>query len=269
MGVLRQLSRAARDVLGEGEIVSANVTAISSLESATDEVINDAKVYGVAIEPVDATPGTEFWRVVRVHHLTPEENKGNHHIYLDVLDEAGARIQGAQLRVTWDGGEQVVTIDKPANEPGANFPMWKYQICSVEAIGLPSDRVTNLHTGHPDEAPGNTLFHHSFAVTFQRAREEEGVEKPLVHYVLFGPAKAVGTKTNLFLAMDYLLTFGLTFGYDPTEAASARRVTIIGDETAVSAEAEAALVAAGCQVERLAGNASDIAQALAEKVASG
>ncbi len=38
-------------------------------------------------------------------------------------------------------------------------------------LDLPSDQVTGLHTGHPDEPPGigNTLFHHSFAVHFQRA----------------------------------------------------------------------------------------------------
>ena len=74
-------------------------------------------------------------------------------------------------RVTWEGGEQVITVDKPANEPGTNFPMWKWQVCTVEMLDLPSDRVTGLHTGHPDEPPGmgNTLFHHSFAVHFQRA----------------------------------------------------------------------------------------------------
>ncbi len=64
----------------------------------------------------------------------------------------------------------MVTVDKPANEPGTNFPMWKWQVCSVEMLDLPSDRVTGLHTGHPDEPPGmgNTLFHHSFLVHFQR-----------------------------------------------------------------------------------------------------
>jgi len=118
---------------------------------------------------------------VRVHHLTPQENGGNHHIYLDVYDPAlggapyGARVNGAQLRVAWEGGEQVVTIDKPPSEPGTNFPMWKWQVCSVECFGLaeqllPSDKVTGMQTAHPDEAPGNTLFHHSFSVTFVKAQ---------------------------------------------------------------------------------------------------
>jgi hypothetical protein len=136
-----------------------------------NEVINDATAYGVAISPIEVPVGAPFWQVTRVHHLTPEENHGNHHIYLDALDEAGQRINGAKARVTWEGGEQVTTIDKPPSEPGTNFPMWKWQVCAVEMLDLPSDRVINLHTGHPDEPPGagNTLFHHSFHVDFRRS----------------------------------------------------------------------------------------------------
>ena len=53
--------------------------------------------------------------------------------------DGAARVNGARLRVTWDGGEQIVTVDKPANEPGTNFPMWKWQVCAAEALGLPRD----------------------------------------------------------------------------------------------------------------------------------
>jgi len=123
------------------------------------------------VVPSDVAAGTAYWHATLVHHLTPDENHANHHIFLDALDEQGARLTGARGRVTWDGGEQVFTVDKPANEPGTNFPMWKWQVCTVEMLDMPSDRVTGLHTGHPDEPPGtgNTLFHHSFALQFQRA----------------------------------------------------------------------------------------------------
>jgi hypothetical protein len=135
-----------------------------------DEPINDATDYGVAVESADVPANTLYWRAVRIHHLTPDENHGNHHIYLDALDEAGSRVFGARAHVTWEGGEQTIAVDKPLNEPGTNFPMWKWQVCAVEMLDLPSDRVVNLHTGHPDEPPGtgNTLFHHSFAVDFRR-----------------------------------------------------------------------------------------------------
>ncbi len=86
------------------------------------EPINDATAYGVAVVPADVPPGATYWQAVRVHHLTPTENHGNHHIFLDALDEGGNRINGARARITWPGGEQTITVDKPLNEPGANFP---------------------------------------------------------------------------------------------------------------------------------------------------
>ncbi len=129
---------------------------------------NDAAAYGVSIAEADVPPGEPYWRAVRVHHLTPTENNGNHHIYFDVLDESGQRVHGARLHITWDGGEDYVTIERPAHEPGANFPMWRGQVCAAEVEGLPSDRVLGLKSGHPDEAPGNTWFHHSFLVVYAR-----------------------------------------------------------------------------------------------------
>ncbi len=137
------------------------------------DVINDAEAYGVEIIPAAVEPGQEYWKVIVVHHLTPEENSGRHHIFLDAVDEAGNRLYGTLFTISWDGGSDTVVIEHQPPEPGANFPMWKWQVCSVEGVGAPSDRVINLHTAHPDEAPGNTLFHHSFAITYLRTIAEE------------------------------------------------------------------------------------------------
>lgn len=154
-------------------VADKNTPGAGMLEAAAvvAETPNDATGYGVMVVPADVPAGSPYWRAVLVHHLTPDENHTNHHLFLDALDEKGDRIAGARGRITWEGGEQIVTVDKPAGEPGTNFPMWKWQVCAVEMLDLPSDRVTGLHTGHPDEPPGigNTLFHHSFAVHFQRA----------------------------------------------------------------------------------------------------
>jgi hypothetical protein len=132
------------------------------------ELINDAVAYGVRVVEVEVEPGVEYWKIARVHHLTPEENYGRHHIFLDALDEAGNRLFGSRALVRWDGGSEKIVVDKPLGEPGTNFPLWKWQICSLEMLDLPSDRVDNLRTDHPDEASGNSLFHHSFSVTVQR-----------------------------------------------------------------------------------------------------
>ena len=313
---------------------------------------NDAAAYGAEIEEAAVGEGQPYWRAVRVHHLTPEENGGRHHIFLDVLDEAGERLFGAELRVTWDGQEEVVIAEERLNEPGANFPTFGGQRCAVEVLGLPdqtlpSDRVVNLHSDHFDEPPGNTRFHHSFSVVFQRTTKgdweplesvvegtvrngagrtvvlllngepvvgravgadgrynfsglwagtyvvavlgtstrsapisldghnaatvnlelpAEGPEKSLAEYVLFGPPDAPGTQTSLLLALDYLLEKETTFGFRAEEAWTAQRVLIIGDTESVSAEAEAALRAAGCDVERFAGDSYTVEQLLAERI---
>jgi len=139
--------------------------------ASTLEVVNDAAAYGVSIIPAELVPGQIFWKVVTLHHLTPEENRGNHNIFVDVVDENDKRIYGALVKMTWQTGTGVNAIDKPSNEPGTNFPMWKNQVCEVQVVnGLVSDRVLNLHTNHPDEGAGNTVFHHSFFVKFKKAR---------------------------------------------------------------------------------------------------
>jgi len=403
---------------------------------APQEVVNDAASYGVQIQPANVKPGALYWQVARIHHLTPQENGGNHHIYLDVLDPAlggapyGGRVETARLRVTWDGGEQIVTVDKPANEPGTNFPMWKWQVCAVECLGLagqelPSDRVTGLHTGHPDEAAGNTLFHHSFDITYVKvqaaeqvytdsviygvihngsgrtalllqgerevARKALGVDetfrfvelgageyviavqgtefrsattrvngrdqvqlnltlalrestiagrvtngagktvallketvevatqvvaadgtyrftkleagtyrvviagtqvasealnlngantatvdlvapapgKSITHYVLFGPSDRPRTRANLLLAQDFILAFTPVFGFNAEEAGAAGSITIIGAPEEVSTDTEKQLVDEGATVQRIAGNAGEVAAALAARIKAG
>ncbi len=403
---------------------------------APQEVVNDAASYGVQVQPANVKPGALYWQAVRVHHLTPQENGGNHHIYLDVLDPAldgvpyGGRVEGARLRVTWDGSEQIVTVDKPASEPGTNFPMWKWQVCAVECLGLagqelPADRVTGMHTGHPDEAAGNTLFHHSFHVTYVKvqaaeqvytdsviygvihngsgrtalllqgeqevARKALGVDetfrfaelgageymivvegtdfrsaptrvngrdqvqlnltlilqesiisgrvtngagktvallketvevatqivaadetyrftgleagtyrvviagtqvasealnlnganaatvdliapapgKSITHYVLFGPSDRPRTRANLLLAQDFILAFTPVFGFNAEEAGAASSVTIIGAPEEVSADTEKQLVNEGATVQRITGNAGEVAAALAARIMGG
>ncbi len=238
-------------------------------QTMTNDPINDAGAYGVLVVPADVPAGATYWRAVRVHHLLPAENQGRHHLFLDALDEAGNRSFGAQARVTWPDGEQTITVDKPLGEPGANFPMWKWQICAVEMLGLPSDRVENLHTGHPDEPPGlgNTLFHHSFEVVYQRAVSGAVPPPPppppdgklMERTILFGPAASNRTAVYLELARSYLLAQQPTLGYSIDEASLARQVIIVGEVQDISQEAEDALRLSGCQVQRIQGTPEQIA----------
>ncbi len=241
--------------------------------------MNDASAYGVTVQQPTLPAGTLYWQAVRIHHLLPTENGSNHHIDIDLLDEAGNRVSGAQARVTWPGGEETVTIDGPANEPGGSFALWKHQVAEVTALGmpgtnLPSDRVSGLHTTHPDEAPGNSLFNHSFAVDFQLTTAGNdpihAVEQPLAHFVLVAPTASVPGQVDWQLVVPYLQAFGLTIGAQPEVARLARRVTIIGSSPGgVSQATEQALVAAGCQVERIGGAPADILRVLTQRIASG
>ncbi len=175
----RILDRVVRFLTGEDEPeedvpLSSTDSGAETRTAPSSPPENDAVAYGVTVEEVHPAPGTLYWQVRRVHHLTPEENRGRHHIFIEAWKPDGTRAFGSRARVTWEGGEQVVPVDKPLTEPGANFPMWKWQVCSVEMMDLPSDKVHNLRTDHPDEpnpdgtTSGNTLFHHSFLVEFQQ-----------------------------------------------------------------------------------------------------
>lgn len=149
--------------------------------------LNDAaENYGVVIEPAQVAEGQMYWKVIGVHHLDPQENFSNHHVYLEVLDEQGNRIRQPLPWVGWtwkdrrpDEPARPVPIDKPDFEAGGNIAVHRSQIISVWVNGFTpdasdlSDRVTGIRTTHPDEPlPNgellNTWGHHSFYVVFQR-----------------------------------------------------------------------------------------------------
>ncbi len=142
-----------------------------------EPIYNDAARYEVAVKefsditlPINAK---QYWRVVGVHHLTGAENMGNHHIYCDVLDGTGRRINQARLMMTQGtSAPQFAIVDKPANEAGTNFVMWSNTLGAVSVsypanAPLPSESVSNIRSTHPDEEIGNTWGHHSFYVVFQ------------------------------------------------------------------------------------------------------
>jgi hypothetical protein len=99
----------------------------------------------VDVIPADVRPGQSYWKVTKAEFQTPEEGGGRHHIYIEVLDEAGDRIVGQEVQVHWqDGSAVVVTEDKPAPEYAANFPM--YNALGGYSLTLPglSDTVTGM-----------------------------------------------------------------------------------------------------------------------------
>lgn len=139
-----------------------------------EPIFNNAAKYGVTIKKLSeiSVPlgAKKYWRVVGVHHLTGAENRGNHHVYCDILDEDGVRINNSKLVLTQGNAAPVfAVVDKPANEAGTNFPMWSSTRATVAVKdSLPSEAVSGLRSDHADEEIGNTWGHHSFYVVFQR-----------------------------------------------------------------------------------------------------
>lgn len=138
--------------------------------------------YGVQVAPASAAAGSPTWKIIGVHHLSPEENKSRHNAFIEVLDENGQRIKDPNLRICWswagrsaDQAAPPKLLDKPDNEPAGDVPIEKGMDLElwIEGDGCPSDRVHKLSTHHNDE-PGpngelwNTIGHHSFYVVFQR-----------------------------------------------------------------------------------------------------
>ncbi|HEX9924358.1 MAG TPA: carboxypeptidase-like regulatory domain-containing protein [Anaerolineae bacterium] len=147
--------------------------------------------YNIRLMEADVAEGETYWKVIGIHHLLPEENRGNHHVYMEALDENGQRIRPvAWADFTWEGrrpDEQAgpVQLDKPDNEPAGNIALHDGQKVTVWVRGLnrdgadKSDQVGNLDIVLPDE-PGpsgelwNSIGHHSFYVVFQRTLKAGG-----------------------------------------------------------------------------------------------
>jgi hypothetical protein len=129
---------------------------------------NDASAYGASIM---RTKAMNRWQCIGVYHLTPEQNNGRHNIFIECLDENGNRLRYPIIGWTWtlDGPVQQKRLDKPANEPAADIPIDKEATITLwVADELDSDSVGNLHARWRDEETGNTFFHHSYYVVFQR-----------------------------------------------------------------------------------------------------
>ena len=138
---------------------------------------NDAagEPYFISVLPATRVPGQPYWRCIGIHHLTGQENHGQHHVFCDVLDEQGQRIDKARINILTNGKPRGFMIcDKPPNEPATNTQMhWEDTLTLFIAGDAPGDKPTGFHTRHPDTEPGNTRGHHSFYAVWQRVTGEE------------------------------------------------------------------------------------------------
>ena len=153
-------------------------------DTGRDADVNQAGAYGVRVISAAVADGHLYWQLVAVRHLSADENRGKHNVFVCALDENGARVRAPDLRIAWtwegrreDEHAEPKPLDKRDGELGhGDLDLYKGQHAEVwlTGDGLPSDHVANLHTDYEaaertsDGQDGNTRFHHSFLVTFRR-----------------------------------------------------------------------------------------------------
>jgi hypothetical protein len=124
---------------------------------------------GVRIEQAPVAEGQQYWRITDVRWEDEIEAQGKHNIYVNVLDEGGARIIGQPVLIDWGTGRDVKpTEKKPPQEYSFNFNM--YAVLGsyhVSIPGGPSDRLVGAGMG--DLQRPTWKIHTCFYVTFQRS----------------------------------------------------------------------------------------------------
>lgn len=118
------------------------------------------------------------WRCVCVYHLSPAENVGKSNIFIDVLSAGGDWAIANHLNVwwTWNGRQPHEPappreFEKRPPELRAQVDLYRGQTTSIriaDPTGLRSDSVHGLRSDVEDLPSGNTRYHNSFVVLFQR-----------------------------------------------------------------------------------------------------
>lgn len=122
----------------------------------------------VRLEEARVSRGQWYWRLIRTKWL---EESGNHHIYVEVLDEQGNRSFGQTIVIEYGGSPHYETYplpDKLGEEYAYNFVMadllGSYNV--YIGGGEPSDKIYGVGLGTRQDPYGT--HHTCFFLTFQR-----------------------------------------------------------------------------------------------------
>lgn len=147
--------------------------------------------------------------VAMVHKLTGEENGMKHNIYVDVLNRFGEPYRSIKVLFRNNNlPDQLVTLDKPLNEPGGNVPIFPDDLYQVRVFGdKPSAIVGNLHVRLPDEpGEGNRLYHHSYYIVFIERVVGQTITPPVTPEIPVGVTDDVKLELQDIVRQQLLLT---------------------------------------------------------------
>lgn len=131
-----------------------------------------------------------LWQVVLGRWLDEAESEGRHHIYVDVLDEAGRRVVGVPLLVNWPGGSaRIITEAKPGEPYAANFPMTpsRNEFSIRVDDGTRSDLVAGIGMGAQTPTGYNAGIHTSTVIHFRKTTMQEPAPTPAAPPVVETP----------------------------------------------------------------------------------
>jgi hypothetical protein len=127
--------------------------------------------------PTDTPVPDVDYRLIKVRRLSACENHGNHNIYINVIDKEENGIPWVKLWVSWGpDGAELETGHKPEMGDGyVDFPMFK-GTHTVEVMNARSEIAQGITPDIPvaekceetGELYGNSLYHYSYEVVFQR-----------------------------------------------------------------------------------------------------
>ncbi|MGQ9840840.1 MAG: cyclic nucleotide-binding domain-containing protein [Anaerolineae bacterium] len=135
-----------------------------------------------AAAPAPAPAPTVQFKLIEMRRLSACENRGMHNIFIKVVDTAGNPVDGVLL-IQSPAGQPGNVLDKAltgSKGPGkAEFIMWKgaeyaVYVSTDGANPASSDIAQPVHSNFTDEemcadgGGGNTLFHNSFSLVFQK-----------------------------------------------------------------------------------------------------
>lgn len=135
-----------------------------------------------AAAPAPAPVPSVQFKLIEMRRLSACENRGMHNIFVKVVDAAGNPVDGVLL-IQSPAGQIGNVLDKAmsgSKGPGkAEFIMWKgaeYAVyISTDGVNpASSDIAQPVHSNFTDEemcadgGGGNTLFHNSFSLVFQK-----------------------------------------------------------------------------------------------------
>ncbi len=112
----------------------------------------------------------DLYKLEEITWMDPDESKGLHHIFVDLVDQEGRRLAGEKFRVSWSEEEVIVPVEEKPGEPwGGNYPMYttmgSYSVHIVSPSGA-SDVVMGLGMGTPEEP--QIKHHTSFGLRFRK-----------------------------------------------------------------------------------------------------